>query len=338
MPIKVSFILPCYNVAPYIGRCLESIEHQDIPQEEYEVICVDDCSPDNTGDVIREYQQRYPNIVYHRHETNKTAGGARNTGIELAKGKYIWFVDPDDAIVENVLERLYEVAEKRETELLLFNLAFTTESGDCSIHKNYADCNDVVSGQEYVLKYCFQKGIYDVASHVSCIFRKDFIWDNHIRYPEIRSSQDVVFIWKCVFTAQEVSSVEDVCYHVYRRPGSTTGSKGKVKFDAVMSASVLYSLELLEMLNQFDFASPMFAKSLVGEVSMSLNNDSRTVLRMDKIELRKFYRDINNSSQSIVQLSSFMNRKTKKIFNYHLPYCLWFLMIKGYQIIEQIKK
>ena len=85
--LKLSFILPCYNVAPYIGRCIESIEHQDIPQSEYEVICVDDCSTDDTVQKIKEYQAKYPNIQLICHTENKTAGGARNTGMDAAKGE-----------------------------------------------------------------------------------------------------------------------------------------------------------------------------------------------------------------------------------------------------------
>jgi glycosyltransferase involved in cell wall biosynthesis len=125
--LKLSFILPCYNVTPYIGRCIESIEHQDIPQSEYEVICVDDCSTDDTVQKIKEYQAKYPNIQLICHEVNKTAGGARNTGIDAAKGEYLWFVDPDDAIVENVLGDLSKQIEKLKVDILFFNYNYIDE-------------------------------------------------------------------------------------------------------------------------------------------------------------------------------------------------------------------
>ena len=119
--LKLSFILPCYNVAPYVDRCIESIEHQDIPQAEYEVICVDDCSKDNTAEVIREYQKQYPNIRLICHKENKTAGGARNTGMDAAQGEYLWFIDPDDAIVPEEAAALYGYAHKMQLDILVFN-------------------------------------------------------------------------------------------------------------------------------------------------------------------------------------------------------------------------
>ena len=136
--LKLSFILPCYNVAPYIGRCIESIENQDIPQSDYEVICVDDCSTDDTVRKIKEYQAKYPNIQLICHEVNKTAGGARNTALDNANGKFVWCVDPDDSIQLNVVGKLIKKAEEQDLELLLFNYSLQTEDGKeqkRSVHK-----------------------------------------------------------------------------------------------------------------------------------------------------------------------------------------------------------
>ena len=120
MSILISYILPCYNVAPYVARCLESIERQDIPQDEFEVICVDDCSTDQTVETIRFYQQIYSNIFLFCHTENRTAGGARNTGIKHAKGEYLWFVDPDDAITADVVGELYSIIYTHNLDALLF--------------------------------------------------------------------------------------------------------------------------------------------------------------------------------------------------------------------------
>lgn len=78
--IRISFILPFYGVERYVGKCLESIYTQDVPEEQYEIICVNDCSPDHSEDVVLEFAQKHANLTLIRHEVNKKLGAARNTG------------------------------------------------------------------------------------------------------------------------------------------------------------------------------------------------------------------------------------------------------------------
>ena len=87
--IHISFILPVYGVEKYISECLDSIYSQDMPESDYEVICVDDCSPDRSNEIIRQYQQKHNNLILIEHKINKMSGGARNTGIRNAKGEYV---------------------------------------------------------------------------------------------------------------------------------------------------------------------------------------------------------------------------------------------------------
>lgn len=331
--LKLSFILPCYNVAPYVGRCIVSIEHQDIPQTEYEVICIDDCSKDNTVEVIKEYQKRYSNIRLICHTENKTAGGARNTGIEVAKGEYIWFVDPDDSIQQNVLSKLLGKAEKQDLELLLFNFSQVNEDGSewsSGVHKSQ---DDLQTGVDYVITQCAPRYLYNMASHTCCIYKRDFLERNHIRYPEIRSSQDVIFIWKATLLAQRVSALEDRFYMIFRRPDSTTGSRGKLHADKVISASLLYVHEVGKLLNLCDNA--IIDKNLRHEMSLSFNDDSRKVLYMSRKEQKLFYREICKYSDLVEQYKENMNRKTKVIFNYRLPYPIWQIMMWIYMIKDR---
>lgn len=79
---------------------------QDIHESEYEVICVNDCSPDKLTDVILDYQKLHSNLILIEHEVNRRQGGARNSGMRVAKGKYIWFVDSDDYIERNCFYKL----------------------------------------------------------------------------------------------------------------------------------------------------------------------------------------------------------------------------------------
>lgn len=333
--LKLSFILPCYNVAPYVGRCIESIEHQDIPREEYEVICVDDCSKDNTVEVIKEYQKQYQNIRLICHEVNKNAGGARNTGLDAAKGEYIWCVDPDDAIRDDVLGCLIEKSEKQALEILLFNSELTSEQSVTSKGEVHKTREDIFTGVDYALTQCKSRYLYDMAAHTCCLYDREFLEKHNIRYPEIRSSQDVVFVWKADLLAQRVSAVEDVCYHIYRRAESTTGSKGKLYANATIAASLLYANEVnaLRSIN----SNPVIEKNLMHEVGLALNDDSRVVFRMTLHEQRLFYKEIYRYSKEVKQLEASMNRKTRMIYNYRLPYLIWQLLMWGYVIYDKLK-
>lgn len=335
--LKLSFILPCYNVAPYIGRCIESIEHQDIPQSEYEVICVDDCSQDNTAEVIREYQKQYPNIRLICHTENKTAGGARNTGMDAAKGEYLWFVDPDDAIVENVLGDLSKQIERSKVDILFFNYNYIDEEDKVHAVRQFNGEYDILNGQEFFLTYCKKKRLAEITSIWHEVFSATYIKENKIRYPEIKSSQDVVFAWHAYLVAQRVTAVELIAYDHIRRSSSTTGSKGKYKAINAISGSLLFAYEILELL-QIKPLEKQFESDIVFAIQDSINNDSRIALMMPFKEKRLFYSKMQKYKEKIDAVQQYMNRKTKMIFNYRLPYIVWQAMICGYMIVGKSKK
>ena len=96
----LSVVVPCYNVEGYLSRCLSSLVHQDIDGSAYEVIAVDDGSTDSTGEICDRYAKEYPQVKVV-HQANRGVGAARNAGLDLARGKYLLFVDADDFMVEN---------------------------------------------------------------------------------------------------------------------------------------------------------------------------------------------------------------------------------------------
>lgn len=108
MAIKVSVIVPCYNVEQFLPRCLDSLVNQTL--KDIEIICVNDASPDNSIAILRDYETRYSNVVVIDLKENACIGGARNRGIEIARGEYITFVDSDDWVELDMMEKLYSKA------------------------------------------------------------------------------------------------------------------------------------------------------------------------------------------------------------------------------------
>lgn len=115
---KISIIVPVYNSEKYLKDCLDSCISQTL--SDIEIICVDDCSTDNSLEILEEYKTKDSRVKVFYHETNKKQGAARNTGIKNAAGEYIWFIDSDDFIDKNACQLLYDTIKKHNVDLLSF--------------------------------------------------------------------------------------------------------------------------------------------------------------------------------------------------------------------------
>ena len=114
---KVSVIVPVYNVEPYLEECLRSLLGQTLT--DIEIICVNDGSTDNSGKILEKYRQNDDRIII-AWQKNSGLSAARNRGLDIAKGKYIYFCDSDDYLQTNALEYSYKLAEERGLEVLRF--------------------------------------------------------------------------------------------------------------------------------------------------------------------------------------------------------------------------
>ena len=114
--LKVSVIIPVYNVEQYLNQCLDSVINQTL--KDIEIICVDDGSTDNSFKMLEEYAQK-DNRIKVIHQKNKGAAAARNEGLYIAQGKYLSFLDSDDFFEIDMLEQMYNCAEKYNTDIVV---------------------------------------------------------------------------------------------------------------------------------------------------------------------------------------------------------------------------
>lgn len=122
----LSFIIPLYNSAQWLPKCLYSVLNQDIPESEMEIICINDGSPDNSADIAREIAEEHPCIIVIDQE-NQGPSGARNTGMRHATGKYLCFVDPDDFVEPYVYGALIKQMEEQQLDMLRFDYQVVNE-------------------------------------------------------------------------------------------------------------------------------------------------------------------------------------------------------------------
>lgn len=209
----LSFIVPVYNVEKYLPECLDSLLDQDIPAEDYEIICVNDGSTDNSLQILRDHEARCPNV----RVIDKENGGvcrARNAGLDAAKGDYIWFVDSDDLVRGSVLGMLKEIAGDTDCDRLKIGV--------------YAFTGQLSGGEKENLEngtLAANAHFYD-SSVWNSLLKKAFIDSNNCRfhYPELTNGEDSIFVFELV-THEPVQVELDIPIYFYRnRPGSAETS------------------------------------------------------------------------------------------------------------------
>ncbi|MBQ8958947.1 MAG: glycosyltransferase [Bacteroidales bacterium] len=234
--LKLSFILPCYNVERYIADCLNSIYAQDLPENEFEVICVNDCSTDKTREVIASVQGQHPNLVLINQSRNMYSGASRNRGLEMAKGDYIWFVDADDMVKPQVAAHLLDMAYADDLEVLLFNYdEFKDDHSDgCNKIKDLFRDTEVMGGSAFA-----EREFGCILSRLSLLWlrlvKRSLIERYNLRFSDLYISQDGPFAWESLLLAERVKSISERCYDYRVNSQSITADKNTAKKAAVWS-------------------------------------------------------------------------------------------------------
>ncbi len=153
--IKLSIIVPVYNMAAdgKLDYCLQSLVNQTLKSDEYEIIAVDDCSTDNSYEILQAYEKKYPEKFVALHsEVNHHQGGAKNIGLAVAEGEWLGFIDADDWIVPDYYERLLKRAEETGADMVGCDYNFTDEHSfkvGQVVHNNNFSQTGVMNRERY---------------------------------------------------------------------------------------------------------------------------------------------------------------------------------------------
>ncbi|MBR0261220.1 MAG: glycosyltransferase [Selenomonadaceae bacterium] len=226
--MKVSVIIPVYNAEKFLSVCLESLLIQTL--QDFEVIVADDCSTDSSLDIAESYLERFGERLKIITLPGNTGSGAvpRNVGLEYAQGKYIFFADNDDLLIDTALETLYEAAEESQAEVLYMEKFFTCDEepvpknltpaawchNDSIVDEFTFETNDLSRRLEKFLssKYCWAPW--------SKFFRRDFLVDNEIIFPQMTIADDVVQTFEIICLAKKILRVPPPLY-VHRENNSS---------------------------------------------------------------------------------------------------------------------
>jgi len=186
---KLSVIVPIYNTSRYLRRCLDSLIQQSFEVGEYEIICVNDGSTDNSQEIIDEYAALYPQLIRNYEQRNSGVSAARNLGIKFAKGEFIAFCDSDDVVVSNGYSDILDFISTYNVDVVSFlsQTVKTLSSNDQIIKEISSD--DIIYYGSGIELY----GKILLTFVWNNLYRKEFILNNNICFENICISEDVLF-------------------------------------------------------------------------------------------------------------------------------------------------
>lgn len=296
---KVSVIIPIYNVEQYLSRCLDSVLAQTL--KDIQVICINDCSSDNSLKVLNEYAIKDSRLNVIDLKQNKGAAFARNRGLEIATGEFLGFVDPDDYIDLDYYEKLYNEAIKEDADIVKCIRKTVHQDGNITTSK----LNNKIQKNKYNFTYEWTTAIY----------KSSVVFENNITFPEeCRKAQDVVFLNRCLLKSKNLVLIDNTFYYACKRENSLNAKK--IPLTSIKSALTAIGL-ILDDINNSDLLddSEIYAASYLLRLNVIL---STTLFQNDTKEAKRLcaiaYIDNFYKCKNIKELSS------KFTYKWMLPY------------------
>lgn len=241
MASLLSVIVPVYNVAEFLPRCIESIVNQTY--KNLEILLIDDGSSDNSAQICNNYAEHDSRIKVI-HKKNGGQGSARNVGLSLCRGEYITFVDSDDWLAEDIYEHSMNLINENNVDIASFNCI---ETKDETVRFEESENQLQIVKKENILKDYLYRGQTDRAPFTVWrkIYRKDILED--IQFDENRINEDITFNFKALAKAEKLIHTSKIGYYYFQGNKSTTRNGLKKRdFDLLYASEELMRLTQLE--------------------------------------------------------------------------------------------
>ncbi len=318
--MKFSIIIPVYNVEQYLTKCLDSVVNQTY-NDEYEVICVNDGSTDSSLAILEEYAKISPKVVVINSPNGGTAS-ARNLGLNVARGEYIWFIDSDDWIEENSLEFLAEYLNKSNPDVFCFNGKLLYEEDGREEHdEGVADDN--LTGWGYYNKYALQRRKFHFVCVVLRLYRREFLLNNNLFFEVGILHEDNLWVPQICYYAQTVKIIPNMLYVYHIRQGSKMRTVTQKQIEDIITVAN----RLAEFfIPKTDIDKSVVYREIAGEyLVLFVEAKSVTDLRKKysflkpKINWSSFRTIVDNGKKRHKRLSILL-RKSRFLFYYYIKF------------------
>lgn len=327
--LALSVIVPCYNVEQFLVRSLACLERQWSGRTDYEIIFVNDASTDGTLNRLNEFKQRYPeNVIVVDKKKNEGVAKARNSGLELAHGRWIAFFDPDDALVDNGYCQLLRLVENEDVDVLSFGVSSVIDN-EWSEELVRADFNNLKidwngSGQEYVLN-----GLSGVCWRF--FFRRNVLKNR--RFPQLTLLEDYMFVLPVFLDDVKVARTYTTIYLYMQHSSSATNMLDAQKLNRGCDDMVTVLSEMNAIMDglgislnqklkerQYDYVVNLLSRLLLSNKNMheirrirNLLRDELSVLPLSCNGIKMRMRDLVYSNLWLFALIRIPYRKFRQI-------------------------
>ncbi len=321
---KISVIVPVYNVEKYLNRCVDSILNQTF--EDFELILVNDGSPDNCGNICDEYAQK-DNRVKVIHKKNGGVSSARNAGIDTAQGEYIMFVDSDDWINENMLNDMYNMpdSDMKVSSIRMIGKDNSTE---------YIIDTKMYTQEDLLI------GFFSEAFPIICLcgpwcklYKKDIIFNNAIRFNEYMSlGEDTYFNLNYIKHCKSIYTSEQIYYYYMRENSESLFTK--FRLNMYYDVRKVFDLKV-KMANELNMGRDSIFKLKLSYIQSLIGNLIKMVDTNTKTEVKKYMsllqKDKEFNDDNLIKNLKSTHKLINKLISYNLfntAYLLFFIKLK----------
>lgn len=261
--MKLSVIIPVYNVEKYVVNCINSVIKNNLASSAYEIIVIDDESPDKSVKIIESHFQEVKNIKIISQK-NKGLGGARNTGIITAKGKYILFLDADDKILPNTLSQIVCKAFETNVEVLEFGAQGILENKEICYTISNSSNESIYDGMQY-----YQKIRY---SNSACnkLYNREFLIKNQLFFEEHIFIEDFELNTRVYLRANRIIAIDSILAQFLQSPNSITRNTSITKKEKMLSDIERVIVITKELYMNSDNQNAVFFKERLGFLTATL--------------------------------------------------------------------
>lgn len=221
-----SVVMPVYNVAPYLEKAIESVINQSFT--DFEIILVNDCSPDNSAEICKQYSEKYENIKVVTHEVNKGLSQARNTGFKEVTGKYVWFMDSDDYVDTDLFEKVYASLQQNSAQVVVFGCKeeYYDKQGDISKVVEMTPEAALCATEEELRKHILELELGTFYGYAwNKFYSTAHIRENQLKYENIVLIEDILFNVKYFTNIKSMNVLDITPYHYAKRGTNSLTAK-----------------------------------------------------------------------------------------------------------------
>ena len=311
--MKVSVIVPVYNVEKYITKCLDSLVNQTL--KDIEIIVVNDGTKDNSEEIINSYLKKYSNIKYFKKE-NGGQGSARNLGLKHATGEYVGYVDSDDYVELDMFEKMYNKAIADNSDIVI-----------CNSYNVINDKKIVESRVKYYDDY--RDAFFGKMAVWDKIYKRNLLLDNNMEFRSKVWYEDLDFTLKILSKANKISFIDEPLYNYLIREGSTMNN---LNLDKNMDIILAFD-EVLKFIDKkyYDIIEFLAVDHIfISTTVRIINADAKRNMKMELINKINNYMDVNFPNYKKNKYIRLLPRNRKIVYN--------LLRCKMYNVVRLIFK